>query len=861
MDRSNNSKRDRGNKANANEVKYVYARDYATFRVLSGPEKTKYSYRVRIRPISGEFYDAKEGKTYDAKDLRDYLVYLNVKEEDVKACRPGNVVVKRSDGLAVIDVAGHKARKGGDAEDAERAGTRGGQQKGDNDGNRTQKVEQKAKDFERLSQKGTVEAVEPVENRVFPEKSGKSTGSTGGQYPKNSNFIAQQKRKSTGSTGPTVPLRDKTLNKDNLESEKSEKSEGVNGNANAKDNNENVKCINVNDEKVGTTVEVCGSVVSYVPTLRTEFRSEDRDVAFYVTEVPKYNITIKYKDKEYKCDGNCDKIAGLIAKQTDSHPSKKAVLEAVKAVKEGYAGEETPVCEYVMSHFPDLYREAEKDIIGFMLRNSEKYVHGYGKQRELTVYSAFSAFLKPVYGMTGLHLMLIGGTGAGKSTAVKSILFQFPDDVVAPFSRLSQNFLGYNTEYYPPIIFIEQIDGQDINYMRELMTEGQVMTGTVEKGEDGQLTTRVVKVKYKPVFITTSVIDVTNAVKAQIENRFFKAYVNTKTVDIGEAVGKMGEREGDLEYPFEVKAVIACFLSRMPKQVRLSEEVNNAIKQSAREKYNVLGDYGVVTRASSQIMVLVRVHSALKLKAVADISDYNEVMSEFYNEVLFDALGLTERDVEYLRYVRDAERAKMDRGEADPPKTDDVMTLAREHKKDYVLKVLRGLERKGLLDSDKPGKAFVWSLTKLGRGILDYVEGETGGGDTEDNDRGNGGNDVIRIKTQNGEVLTDKDFFRGSDRGRGKANAVSGDGGGVQKGEGQYVRGHEEISREMKMVPVKTSAIHRLRIRNDDLARLVGIFSCVGDDIDACERATVERSRGVRQSHRVGTTRVTLAYT
>ncbi|QKR00002.1 hypothetical protein GWK48_06070 [Metallosphaera tengchongensis] len=80
---------------------------------------------------------------------------------------------------------------------------------------------------------------------------------------------------------------------------------------------------------------------------------------------------------------------------------------------------------------------------------------------------------------------------------------------------------------------------------------------------------------------------------------------------------------------------------------------------------------------------------------------YNAIVGEFYDEVLFDVLGPTERDIEFLHYVRDAERENADV----LPKTGDVVKIAKVGKP-YMINVLKSLERKGLVSSEKLDNAF-----------------------------------------------------------------------------------------------------------------------------------------------------------
>jgi hypothetical protein len=84
-------KRDRGSKkGNASKatddkrqpITYVYlASGKAVFLVTGEPRESKYSYGVPIIPLYGK-YRAKDGKVYDAEELRGKRVVLNVDKND-----------------------------------------------------------------------------------------------------------------------------------------------------------------------------------------------------------------------------------------------------------------------------------------------------------------------------------------------------------------------------------------------------------------------------------------------------------------------------------------------------------------------------------------------------------------------------------------------------------------------------------------------------------------------------------------------------------------------------------------------------------------------------------------------------------
>ncbi len=80
-------------------------------------------------------------------------------------------------------------------------------------------------------------------------------------------------------------------------------------------------------------------------------------------------------------------------------------------------------------------------------------------------------------GMSRIHTMLVGKSGAGKSTTIKSVTRYVDNtDIYIPGTRLTQNSLGYVSidSFDGKVLFVDQIDKQNINYIREMMTEEKI---------------------------------------------------------------------------------------------------------------------------------------------------------------------------------------------------------------------------------------------------------------------------------------------------------------------------------------------------------------------------------------------------
>ena len=114
--RGNGNKKANGVKQDGKrkEIKYVYlASKKAVFLVIGEPKESQYSYGVPIVPLYGK-YRAKDGKVYDADELRGERVVLNVSKDDglVDAVKGGVKLVVfgfKDDEIAVDDEGGEES--------------------------------------------------------------------------------------------------------------------------------------------------------------------------------------------------------------------------------------------------------------------------------------------------------------------------------------------------------------------------------------------------------------------------------------------------------------------------------------------------------------------------------------------------------------------------------------------------------------------------------------------------------------------------------------------------------------------------------------------------------------------------------
>jgi DNA-binding MarR family transcriptional regulator len=471
-----------------------------------------------------------------------------------------------------------------------------------------------------------------------------------------------------------------------------------------------------------------------------------------------------------------DAITEIAVASNYNVPVNTLVKEIVE-LRKRYANEEViSIVDYVRQKYPKEFEEITRDPFKWILERTKEIV-GYERLKLLTFLSIVSSQMERVMGMSRIHLLLVGPSGAGKSSTVKNIT-QFVDgsDLYIFVTRLTPNALGYLDvdTLDGKVLFIEQIDRQAVNYLREMMSEGKITTLVTEKviDEEGRerFVTHKVEIPGQAVVISTSVVDTIDIDREQLFNRFLKVYVNPKSVDPVAVDRSIWERKPN-GGPSDVdKLIFLAYLYSRPKFADADDLFDRAerflqsIRGASREPNN---------RVTEVLRNLVITVAIARGKTKADEEDLNFVLQHFQLDVLYNGLGLSERDVEFILALPD------DGG----VKTDEVADKLRVTKQ-YVLNVLKNLERKGVVEGVKHEgeKSFTWYLTPLGNRIKALVASI---------DKG-----VIEVKDEKGETvaLLDPKFRPDGERGGDRTDAVpADDGGGVSRNEAEVDRGAQEV--------------------------------------------------------------------
>jgi predicted transcriptional regulator len=157
---------------------------------------------------------------------------------------------------------------------------------------------------------------------------------------------------------------------------------------------------------------------------------------------------------------------------------------------------------------------------------------------------------------------------------------------------------------------------------------------------------------------------------------------------------------------------------------------------------------------------LIIVTAIMRGRTEATLEDWQFIAENFQLDLLYNGLGLTERDVEFIE-------ALPDEGGLKSQEVADALKVSKQ----YAINVLKNLERKGVVEGEKlDGKTFTWYLTALGRRIKALVN--------------NLDKDVVEVRDEKGELVgvADAKFRDDANAGNDRENAVSGDDGNTVSG-------------------------------------------------------------------------------
>jgi len=412
---------------------------------------------------------------------------------------------------------------------------------------------------------------------------------------------------------------------------------------------------------------------------------------------------------------------------------------------------EKPLQEWIMKEFPEQWEKLRKDPIGWFLRQSEKWHIGDDEVKLLTLIAIKSAFYQ---GLPKVGVLVLGSSGAGKSSAVKSItnMFALKEGYgsvlwVSNLTRKALSYLAFEDNgkllKNRCLFIVETIDIDALKELSLLMTEGRLANLTA-KSTDDKLGSSYGIVDYPPSVVSTAVnVDYSNDQVTQIMSRFLTVALDLERGDTEKIYEKIAER-GDTAFEYDpvTKYLAIAWMYYTPKTVRLPKEIAMKFKAVITE-YN---QYAF--RVYDQGLKVMKVFASLLGKETVDEEVYSLFSQKLLRYFLVSAVGLTSVELKAL--------------EATSSEFEETKTIAMRLKVDTetAKSWLFNLAKKGLVDLDKDkANRNRWRRNEFGQKVIDLVVNgytEERGGD------GNlkfAGNMIDIYKDLKGKQFTISEFY------------------------------------------------------------------------------------------------------
>ena len=481
--------------------------------------------------------------------------------------------------------------------------------------------------------------------------------------------------------------------------------------------------VEINEEDAYATID--DGIVYIVPSYR--YIKDGKETAYPITE------------GTFKRGGECTSIKR----------EKEKFNEFVRQVLAEHTIEK-PLQEWVMEEFPEQWEELKKDPISWFLRQSEKWHIGDDEVKLLTLIAIKSAFYD---GLPKIGVLVLGSSGAGKSSAVKSIVNMFSlkegFGAVLWVSNLTKKALSYlafkdNGKLLKNrcLFIVETIDIEALKELSILMTEGRLANLTAKTGDE--VGTSYGTVDYPPSVVSTAVnIDYSNDQVTQIMSRFLTVALDLERGDVEKIYEKIAERgDNAFEYDPVTKYLAIAWMYYTPRSVKLPKEIAMKFKKIITE-YN---QYAF--RVYDQGLKVMKIFASLLGKEVVDEEVYSLFSQKLLRYFLVSAVGLTSVELKALQ--------------ATSTEFEETRTIAMRLRVDTETAKawLFNLARKGLVDLDKDkATRNKWKRNEFGQKVLDLVVN----GYKEERD-GNGdltfaGNMAEIYKELKGKQFTTSEFY------------------------------------------------------------------------------------------------------
>jgi predicted transcriptional regulator len=526
-----------------------------------------------------------------------------------------------------------------------------------------------------------------------------------------------------------------------------------------------LEIVSSNRRKVTIYFSACGE--------ETKLEGEDAIVS------TSYCFQIRYNDLIVECKpGKNDYICGQdpfsvavrkIARLTSSHPSAKEILESIESRLQTLKMKDekrTKVYEYFAEKYPELWSEIKEKGIWYFIEKSEGYHLGDEDVKLLALMSFKMLFTKK---RKRIGVLVLGDIGAGKSHAIESIVSMIPDGYyynVVDVTPKSVVYLGKNGSDYLrwKLLYLQEITNlRALKLLSMLMTAGRGGSLTVVDGEPVDIF-----LDYAPSVIT-SVVNLEEAdssQRKQILSRFIPVAILREKKDIERLRDKVHENENreedEFNYDEQTKLGLLAWVTYTPKFAFVPKNIYDKLVSSLPFSRTIS------LRIASFATFTLQILATLLNKKEVDEETLDLFKKYLLRKFVIASFGVSEVEIKLLKYLYENRAEKLKTSQVASDNSLDPST---------VKELLMELVGYGLVEFEKPGSVYLWSITDDGIKLLGMLE--------EIKTDINNVSDVIEVR-ENGKVVgaVNAKFFRDDDGGGAEEGAVPGaDGTAVRGGE------------------------------------------------------------------------------
>ena len=520
-----------------------------------------------------------------------------------------------------------------------------------------------------------------------------------------------------------------------------------------------LEIVSSNRRKVTIYFSACGE--------ETKLEGEDAIVS------TSYCFQIRYNDLIVECKpGKNDYICGQdpfsvavrkIARLTSSHPSTKEILESIESRLQTLKMKDekrTKVYEYFAEKYPELWSEIKEKGIWYFIEKSEEYHLGDEDVKLLALMSFKMLFTKK---RKRIGVLVLGDIGAGKSHAIESIVSMIPDGYyynVVDVTPKSVVYLGRNGSDYLrwKLLYLQEITNlRALKLLSMLMTAGRGGSLTVVDGEPVDIF-----LDYAPSVIT-SVVNLEEAdssQRKQILSRFIPVAILREKKDIERLRDKVHENENreedEFNYDEQTKLGLLAWVTYTPKFAFVPKNIYDKLVSSLPFSRTIS------LRIASFATFTLQILATLLNKKEVDEETLDLFKKYLLRKFVIASFGVSEVEIKLLKYLYENRAEKLKTSQVASDNSLDPST---------VKELLMELVGYGLVEFEKPGSVYLWSITDDGIKLLGMLE-ET---DIV--------SDVIEVR-ENGKVVgaVNAKFFRDDDGGGANEDTVPGKAEGMVRG-------------------------------------------------------------------------------